>query len=98
ALGSNGELEISWRELSVSRIATAKNQVAAELDRVKPDELHMLRVVALAADGSVLWESPLVALRPLPTQSHARAFWLFCLFAGLSALLYLRWRARRFFA
>ncbi|HEY5035923.1 MAG TPA: hypothetical protein VII74_02185 [Chthoniobacterales bacterium] len=98
ALDGNNELKISWRELPASKIARTKNQAVAQLDRMKPSDLHMLRVVALAADGSVLWESPLVTLRPLPVRSHARAFWLFCLFAGLSALVYLRWRAQHSFA
>lgn len=98
ALGANDELEISWRALSATKIGTTKNRTVAELDHVKPDDLHMLRVVALAADGSVLWESPLVALRPLPTQSHAGVYLLWCLCVGLAVLIYLRWRGRRSFA
>ncbi len=65
---------------------------------MKPHELHILRLTVLNPDGSVLWESHLISLPPVPQVSHGRTY-LLILFGGvLAVVLYLRWRANRDFA
>ena len=94
SLDGEGELQISWRELRPANLASTTNPVTAQVDRLNPRELHMLRVTALGADSATLWESPLVALPPVATRALPRGFWLLALAAALATLLFLRWRAR----
>lgn len=72
---------------------TKAGRVTAQLGSLEANQLHMLRVTALASDGSVLWEAPLVALQPEATQSHGRSGLLIVLGVLLAVFLYFRWRA-----
>ncbi|MGH8163753.1 MAG: hypothetical protein ACREP1_05400, partial [Rhodanobacteraceae bacterium] len=95
ALDPNDELQVSWREIAASKITATHDRVIAEVGQLNPHQLHMLRVTALDADDAPLWESPLVALAPSPSRSHARAYLLSFLIAGLAGLFYWRWQANR---
>ncbi|HEY1770137.1 MAG TPA: hypothetical protein VGG02_07765 [Chthoniobacterales bacterium] len=91
----NKELQISWREVTAAKIDAKRNPVSAQIDRLDPRALHILRVSALDADGKVLWQSPLVSLAPEPQESHERFYLLWLFGAVLFALAYFRWRSTR---
>ncbi len=94
SLGGDGELRTDWREMTPATISAGTDRVTARLERVQPAELHMLRVTAVGADGTVLWETPLVALPPKPAPECGRTYLLLFLGCGLAVLLFFRWRGR----
>ncbi len=95
ALDADRQLQTSWCEIPVAKITIAGDTATAQIDQLKPRELHLLRVSALARDGTVEWESPLVALSPVSEPPSRGRFWLVIFGTALLALLLLRWRGSR---
>lgn len=88
-----GKLQTAWRPLPAN-ISARGNPLTAKVRDLDGRQVHVLRVTALDADGRTLWESPAIALAPLPTRSHARSLWLVGSSIALAAFLLLRWRTR----
>lgn len=95
ALDGAGELQINWRAFPAPQFAFVGDMVTAQISGLDPQQIHSLRVTALAANGATLWESPLVVLGPPPEPSHRARNWAFILGGALLGLFVLRWRANR---
>jgi hypothetical protein len=93
ALDGAGALQITWRSLPFPEATKSGNSIVAQLARLDPRQLHVLKVTALGADGATIWESPLVSLAPLTQPSHGGRGWLLLFGCALIVLLVLRWRA-----
>jgi hypothetical protein len=98
SLDKSGGLLTNWVGVPVKLSATPDHVVAQletleTLETLDDGTLHMLRVTAVAPDGSTLWEAPLVALQPRSAQSHGHTFLLLSLGILLAVFLFFRWRA-----
>ncbi|MDQ3199263.1 MAG: hypothetical protein M3Q46_08790 [Verrucomicrobiota bacterium] len=92
ALDGSGELQTTWRPVATSAIAEAGDSTAMEIKGLAPDQLHMVKVTALAADGTTLWESPILPLSPPRPAPQGQRPWLFILCGLFVALVVWRWR------
>ncbi len=90
-----GELQATWRAFTSPEIATAGDEVTAQVSGLDAQKIHSLRVTALGTNGAALWESPLVVLGPPPEPSHRARNWALILGGALLVLLVLRWRSNR---
>ena len=95
SLNDTGELQTIWRTLSPLEIAQSGGEIFAQIQALDPKQLHMLRVIALGADGAILWESPPVALATRGEPPQGERGWLLVFALALVVFLFLRWRARR---
>lgn len=93
SLDAAGNLQTSWRPVT-STINPALDPVTAKLAELDADRVHVIRVTALDASGTTLWESPPEALAAVPATTHERGLWLVSLSLALAVCLFLRWRAR----
>lgn len=71
SLDGAGELQTPCHQLAAPEIANSGDSLITQINVLDPQQLHTLRVTALRADGTNLWESPLVALSP-PRGSAAK--------------------------
>ncbi len=95
SLDEKGALQTAWRALPEPNIAIVGDAVTAPINGLDPRQVHSLKVTALSADGTMLWESPLVVLGPPAEPSHRTRTWTLLLGLALLALVALRWRANR---
>ena len=96
ALDGTHDLKTDWRALPHEKTTTTQERVALKIEGLSASELHVLRVTALSADGSVLWESPPVSLTPVADHSRRRNYLLLLFGILLIGFLFLRWRGNRF--
>ncbi len=94
ALDPSGDLQITWREIPTAVIAVSGDFTSVRMKGFDAKQLHVVRITAVAADGSILWESPLVPLAPPRAASHYKSWWLLILGTALVVLLVWRWRVR----
>ncbi len=95
ALDEKGALQTVWRALPPPNIAIVGDAVTAPISGLESRQVHSLKVSALGADGTLLWESPLVVLAPPAQPSHRTRTWTLILGLALLALVALRWRVNR---
>ncbi|CAN5420853.1 hypothetical protein BH20VER3_BH20VER3_17490 [soil metagenome] len=95
SLDEAGDLQTSWRPLASPDVAIAGDSVIAKIGGLDPKQQHMVRVIALAPDGTNLRESSLIPLSPRAEPSHRTRGWLLVLGCALGLLLLLRWRLQR---
>jgi len=95
SLEGTGQLQISWRAVAAPEIRTEGKSVVAKISGLNPEELHVVRVIAVAPHGATLWESPLVSLIPPAPKPHTGRGWLIAMALVLVALLFWRWRISR---
>ncbi len=95
SLDGAGALQTNWRALPSPKIAFAGDAVTAQVAGLDPDQIHSLKVTALAPNGAAFWESPLVVIGPPAKPEHPARKWTILLGLALVVLVVARWRANR---